>query len=98
MSTEDDARRDARQDLLEAIASGTTCPVCGPMPGSIFETLEIAAALRSEGMAPVAHPAMPLTTRAKAGPMIAILLGIGGVVGNVAFRTKTGSCARRLPV
>ncbi len=95
MFTEDDAHRDTRQDILEAIASGMTCPVCGPLPGSIFETLEIAASRRSQ-VGTLESP--PLTARAKIGPMIAILLDICGAVGSVAFRIRAGSGARRVPV
>lgn len=99
MFSEDDRRRDARQDLLEAIASGMTGPVCGPMPGSIFETMEVAAASRwCEGIAAVPPAAAALTAPANGSPMMAILLRLGGVVGNVAFRIRTGSGARRLPV
>lgn len=38
-----DEQRRARQDLLEAINSGVSGPICAPMPGVMLEMLELAA-------------------------------------------------------
>ena len=44
----EEERRQARQDLLEAMSASVSGPVCAPMPGTILEMLEIAAAERQQ--------------------------------------------------
>ena len=41
MSTNEDTRQAARQELLESAFSGLDASPCAPMPGTMFEMLEI---------------------------------------------------------
>ena len=48
MPLDQDDRHQARQDLLEAVSTGFSGPVCAPMPGVLLEMLEIAAMERRQ--------------------------------------------------
>jgi hypothetical protein len=93
----------ARQELLEAFASGMGGPACAPMPGTLLEMLEIAAMERRWRSDPApaevsAESRAPLTSPRIGSRMIAWLRRAGEAIVNVGGRFRAGSDARRLPV
>jgi hypothetical protein len=92
----------AKQELLEAMLSSMGGPVCAPMPGTLFELLEIAAMEHRHGPDRIPEePALvaePLTSRPNRSGMAGWLLDIGKTVVDVAVRFRAGPGPGRLPV
>ena len=97
MFLDDDQRRRARQDLLEAVSSGMGGPAIAPMPGIMLEMLEIAAMERhAAGVSPVleAQATPPLTATTNSSPMSAVWLF--GKIINVASWLRSDFATWRL--
>jgi hypothetical protein len=95
MFLDEDERRRARQEMLEAFTSGIGGPACAPMPGIMLEMLEIAAMERRQSRGP-SEP-MPLTFVGNGSGMTAPLLRMGKTVIDVARWLRSGLRPRRLP-
>jgi hypothetical protein len=101
MNRDDEERYRARQDLLEAVTTGFSGPVCAPMPGVLLEMLEITAMQRQldEKSSTIgASSSMALLTPTKnSSRMASITLRTSKVVAYVARRLGSYFGAGRLP-
>jgi hypothetical protein len=87
----------ARQDLLEAMTSGMSGPVCAPMPGVMLEMLEVAAMQRRESQTARTAAPFHLTQNANGSRMRSEKLRLSRAVADVASRIAGHIGSWRLP-
>src|SRR6185436_12244662 len=100
MSMDENTRRAARQELLEFASGVMAGSPCAPMPGTLFEMLEIAAMERrmtsslSEGGSNSFDPLTPARIEA---PITQHLFKLVRSALDVARKTRARSGTRQLP-
>jgi hypothetical protein len=87
----------ARQDLLEAMTSGMSGPVCAPMPGVMLEMLELAAMQRRESQAARTVAPPHLTQNANGSRIRSEKLRVSRAFADVASRIAGYIGPWRLP-